>query len=171
MSELQFSPVEVGDMSEIPPDAPEGQWITSQKVTVRSTQKDNLPMLVIDFKLEEALTDGNEAFVGSKVTKFLVVRGAADPYVKMFRQDLADLCSGLKIEVPRFTTLRSASDFDEFIAEVEGNRGVAYTKHKADKKTGEVRTEITFRAPRGSVTSIVSEDTAEEAAPKKRARR
>lgn len=170
MSELQFSPVEVGDMSEIPPDAPEGQWVTSQKVTVRKSAAGD-PMLVIDFKLEEALTEGNEEFVGSKVTKFLVVRGANHQYVKMYRQDLADLCAGLKIDVPRFTTLRSASDFDEFIAEVEGNRGVAFTKHKKDKTTGEVRTEITFRAPRGSVTSIVSEDTAEEAAPKKRARR
>jgi hypothetical protein len=162
-TEIQFTPVEVGDMSEIPPDAPEGQWVTSQKAKFRLSNAGS-PMLVIDFQLDEALTEGNEEFAGKrkKVTKFLVIRGANDPYVKMFRQDLADICEGLKISVPRFATLSSSADFDEFIAEVESTKGVFWTRSKQDKKTGEVRTEITARAPRGYVAPAE-----EEAAPRR----
>jgi hypothetical protein len=165
-NEIQFSPIEVGNMSEIPPDAPVGQWVTSQRVKVRVSAKGD-PMLVIDFKLEEALTEGNESSVGSKVTQFLVIRGANHQYVKMYRQQLNDLCEGLKIQVPRFTTLQNASDFDEFIAEVEGVKGTPWTTHKTDKATGEVRTEISFRAPRGTVSAASEESET----PKKRSKR
>src|SRR5882762_7902706 len=166
-NEIQFTPIELGDQSEIPPDAPEGQWVTSQRVKFQLSQKGS-PMLVIDFKLEEALTEGNEFAVGSKVTKFLVIRGASDQYVKMYRQDLADLCEGLKIQVPRFTSAKSSADFSDFINEVEGVKGTPWTKHKTDKVTSEVRTEISFRAPRGTV-SAASEETSE--LPKKRSKR
>lgn len=170
MSELQFTRVETGDMSEIPPDAPEGQWVAAFKVKLAATSKDKYPMLIVDAKLEEALTEGNEGHVGSKVSEFIVFFPATHNAAKMSRLRLRDFCAGLKIDLPRITSIERASDLDDFIGEIESNRAVVWTKHESDKTTGETRTKLLFTAPRGSVSNIV-EDVSEEAAPKKRARR
>lgn len=150
MSELQFTPVETGDMSEIPPDAPAGQWVFQPTVKFKPTAA-GAPMLIFDFKCVEALTEGNENAVGSKVTKFLVIRGANDPHVRMFRNDLADLCELAKIPVPKIPRVETGHEFDEFIAEYESQKCVGFTYHKKDKQTGEIRTEVTSRAPKGYV--------------------
>lgn len=163
MSEMQFTRVETGDMSEIPPDAPEGQWVASFKVKVAQTQKDKYPMLIVDAKLDEALTEGNENHVGSKVSEFLVFFPATHNAAKMSKLRLRDFCEGLKIDVPRLTAIEKASDFDEFIDAIESNRGVVYTKHETDKTTGEVRTKLLFKAPRGTVSDVSAVDEEEAA--------
>lgn len=144
--ELQFSPVELGNLSEIPPDAPDGEWVASCQVKVSATQKDNSPMLILEYKLEESLTEGNEGFqLPARVSRFLVIRGANHQYVKMFRQDLKAICEGHGIPIPNLTSIRSASDFDPFIADLTANRLVVRTKlGKPDKQTGEKRTEIGY---------------------------
>jgi hypothetical protein len=173
MSELQFTRVETGDMSEIPPDAPEGQWVASFKVKVASTSKDKFPMLIVDAKLDEALTEGNENFVGSKVSEFLVFFPQTHNASKMSRIRLKAFCEGLKIDAPRLTAIEKASDFDAFINDIESNRGVVWTKHEKDKETGEIRTKLLFTAPRGTVSTLPLGDDnghdASEEKPRKRA--
>ena len=154
MSEIQFTRVETGNMSEIPPDAPEGQWVASFKVKVAKTQKDGYPMLIVDAHLEEALTEGNENHVGSKVSEFLVFFPNTHNAVKMSRLRLRDFCAALKISLPAITAIEKASDFDDFIRDVESNKACVWTKHESDKQTGEVRTKLLFTAPRGSVSSL-----------------
>jgi hypothetical protein len=156
MSELQFTPVETGDMREIPPDAPEGHWIASFKTKVTATSKDKFPMIIIDARLEEALTDGNENHVGSKVSEFVVFRPSNHNASKMSRIQLRAICAALKIDVPAITVIRSAEDLAEFCAAIEENRAQVWTKHESDKITGEVRTKLLFTAPRGSAESFAS---------------
>lgn len=166
--ELQFSPVELGNLSEIPPDAPDGEWVASCQVKVAATAKDSSPMLILEYKLEESLTEGNEGFqLPARVSRFLVIRGASHQYVKMFRQDLAAICAGHGIPVPNLSTIRSASDFDPFIQDLTANRLVVKTKlGKPDKKTGEVRTEIGY--PKKSAEVV---DSSEDSGSGKKRRR
>jgi len=169
MSEIQFTRVETGDMSEIPPDAPEGQWVASFKVKVAATSKDKYPMLIVDAKLDEALTDGNEGHVGAKVSEFIVFFPQTHNAAKMSRLRLRDFCAGLKIDAPRITSIEKASDLDSFINDIESNRAVVWTKHESDKQTGEVRTKLLFTAPRGSLQESLPLN--DDGPPKKKARR
>lgn len=156
--ELQFTPVEVGNMSEIPPDAPDGEYVASLKATLRASSKGD-PMFVLEYKLEESLTEGNESFqLPARVTKFLVIRGADHQYVKMYRQDLAAICAGHGIPVPKFTRIAGADDVAEFINDLTANRVVVRTKNVKDKTTGEVRTNIVY--PKKVAEDFVSADDA-----------
>lgn len=145
MSEqLNFTPVETGDMSDIPPDAPEGEWVASLNAKLTASAKGD-PMFIFEYKLEEALTEGNESFtLPTRVTKFLVIRGASHQYVKMYRQDLAAICAGHGVPIPKFTRVAGPEDVAEFLNDLMANRVVVRTKNKTDKKTGEVRTEIFY---------------------------
>lgn len=153
MSELQFTRVETGDMSQIPADAPEGHWVASFRVKVAATSKDKYPMLIVDARLEEALTEGNENHVGAKVSEFLVFFPSNHNAVKMSRLRLKAFCEALKIELPRVTAIEKASDFDDFIRDIEANKAQVWTKHETDKVTGEIRTKVEFKAPRGTVST------------------
>lgn len=157
--ELQFSPVEMGDLSEIPPDAPDGDWVASVNVKIGQTSKEpKLPMFYIEYKLEECLTPENEGFqLPTRTTKFLVFRGKTDPYVKMFRQDLKTICDGHGIPVPNIPAIKSSADLQPFADELMANRLVVRTKlGKPDKQTGERRTEIFY--PKKAVETPIEED-------------
>lgn len=157
--ELQFSPVETGNLSEIPPDAPPGEWVAACNVKITATQKDNAPMLVLEYRLEECLTPENSEFpLPTRVTRFLVIRGANHQYVKMFRQDLAAICAGHGIPVPNLTRIASSADLQPFADELMANRLVVKTVNKTEK-TGEVRTNVTY--PKKAAESNVEEPSAE----------
>ena len=144
--ELQFSPVEMGDLSEIPPDAPDGDWVASCNIKISKTQKDELPMFILEYKLEECLTEANAEWqLPTRVSKFLVFRGKTDQYVKMFRADLAAICAGHGIPVPNIPQIKSTADLQPLADALMANRLVVRTKlGKADKQTGEKRTEIGY---------------------------
>jgi hypothetical protein len=170
-TEIQFTPVETGNMSEIPPDAPEGHWIASFRCKVAATSKDKFPMVIIDARLEEALTEGNENHVGAKVSEFIVFFPANHNASKMSRVRLQAICGALKIDLPTFTVIRSSGDLASFTEAIETNKAQVWTKHEADKVTGEVRTKLLFTAPRGSAEAFASSsnsDVNEEATPKRR---
>jgi len=99
---IQFTPVEPGDMSEILPDAPAGEWVASFRTKLQPTSKDKYPMIIVDAKLEEALTPGNEFAVHKKVSDFIVFFPKDHNATKMARLRLHALCAALKIEIPKF---------------------------------------------------------------------
>ena len=167
--ELQFSPVEMGNLSEIPPDAPEGEWVASCSVKISQTSKEpKLPMFIIEYKLEECLTEANAEWqLPTRVSKFLVFRGKTDQYVKMFRQDLAAICEGHGIPVPAIPQIKSAADLQPLADELMANRLVVRTKlGKPDKQTGEKRTEIFY--PKKAAEAV---DSSEDSGSGKKRRR
>lgn len=165
---VNFTPIETGDLTgPIPPDAPAGEWEAVAKVKLTATSKENLPMLVINWKLTEAFTDGNDDHCGATVSDFLVFRSATDPYVKMSRQTLKGLCDALKIDPPAVTAIRSEDDLAEFMAQIEGLKAKVWTIHQADKRTGEVRTSVRYTAPGNGLRAVVADEEDEKPKGKK----
>jgi hypothetical protein len=166
---VEFTPIETGDMSSIPPDAPAGEWQAVAKVKLTKTSKENLPMIVIDWKLTEALTEGNDDHVGARVSDFLVFRAATDPYVKMSRQQLKAMCDALKIDPPNVTAIRTADDLAEFMSQIEGLKSKIWTILQEDKRTGEMRTSVRYTAPGGGLRAVVDDEEDEKPKGKKAA--
>ena len=163
--ELDFTPVETGDMSTIPPDAPPGQWVAGFKCTIRRTNKDGFPMVVIEAYLQEALTEGNEYAIGSKVADFLTFFPVGHRGFKMGVRRLHDWCGALKIAVPTLTRITTASDLQPLVDAIEENRAVIWTEHEKDKTTGEIRTKIAFAPPKGQFdryAAAMAQESAED---------
>lgn len=171
MSEVAFTPVEVGDMSEIPPDAPEGAWVASFKVEKKATkpEKGGYPMLQITAILEEALTEGNENSIGQKVSDWLVFFPASHSAAKMTAIRRKAIADALKIDLPRATNVRTWDDIQQFIDDIIATKAQVWTKHETDKESGEVRTKLMFTAPKGSLSAAASSSFEDEVSmPKKK---
>ena len=166
---VEFTPIETGDMSKIPADAPAGEWNAVAKAKLMKTSREGLPMIVIDWKLTAALTDGNADHVGARVTDFLVFRASTDPYVKMSRQQLKTMCDALSIDPPSCTAIRTADDLAEFMASIEGLKAKIWTTLQEDKRTGEMRTTVRYTAPGGGLRVVADEDEDDKPAKKKAA--
>jgi hypothetical protein len=174
MSSVQFTPVETGDMSEIPPDAPAGEWEAVCRVRQAKTSKDSFPMLILEWKLTEALTDGNEDHVGAKVTDFLVFFPGTHAASKMSKIRLKKMCEALSIELPSVAAIKSWDDIADFVKELEGLKAKIYTSVGERKDTGEMVTSV-FYAPKGGVGVKAAggdeDDEDEKPAPKKSAKK
>jgi hypothetical protein len=143
---VEFTPIETGDMSKIPPAAPAGAWVAVAKVKQAATKDANLPMLIIEWKLVES-KDGHEDDVGKSVADFLVFRPATDPNVRMSREQLKRMCEALDIEVPSVTRIESWDDLSDFIEALEGLKANVWTVQKKNAKTGEIQVSIQYTAP------------------------
>lgn len=159
---VQFAKVETGNMSEVPPDAPDGEWVAQAKVKIMATAKDSYPMLCIDWKLLEANTDGNENAVGGKVSEFLVFFPSNHQASRMSKIRMRDMCRGLEIEPPTFTSIESPDDLAEFVEAIEADKHTIWTKSSPDKKTGELRTEVKYLKPGASVSAIRADSDDED---------
>lgn len=165
-NEVHFTPVETGDLSDIPPDAPEGEWTATCELKKASTSKDGYPMLILNWKLDEALTEGNEDSAGNcRASDFLVFFPANHAGSKMSKQKLKEICENLQIEVPNTTSIKDWEDIGDFTAALDGAKTRVWTKHKTDKSSGEVRTNVLYVAPRGFGGGAMAEE--EKPAPKK----
>lgn len=162
---LEFAPIATGDLTEIPPDAPDGEWIAVCKPKP-SLDKEGNPRIVLEWTLEEAVTDGNADFVGTSVTDwFLVFYPArqADKS-KRGRRQLRAVCDACEIEVPVLQSV-TPQDIEELTQQLDGARARIWTRNKLDNK-GEVRTGIFYRAPGGAVVEVEEEEAPKPAAKK-----
>lgn len=148
---LQFAKVETGDMSQVPPDAPEGCWEAVCKASLKLTSKESLPMIVLDWSLVAALTEGNEDHIGSRVSDFIVFTPPTHVASKMNRRRLNEVAMALEITVPARTSYATEEDFAELLEALNGARCKLWTFHQADKETGENRTKIRYKARPGEV--------------------
>lgn len=162
--EVQFTPVETGDMSNIPPDAPVGEWTASFSVKKKATkpEKGAYPMLEITATLEQALTEGNEGSVGAKIREYLVFFPRTSPNFKMTGRRLKSMTERLGIPLPQTQTIQSWGDIEDFIRDIESTKGVVWTYHQVDKETREIRTQLAFDPPRNALPSAVSVDAPED---------
>lgn len=165
--QVEFTPVECGDMSEIPPDAPAGSWEGLCSVKKHKTAKDGFPMLILEWTLEKAHEDENEAFVGARVTDFVTFFPSSHKGCRMSRTRLKELCAGLKIDPPAVATLKTWDDISDFVDALDGCRAQLYTTVAPDKGTGEMRTSVRYQPPPGYSASGggSGDDEEEEEAP------
>lgn len=155
---VTFAPVDTGDMSEIPPDAPAGEWTAVCKVKLAATKKDNYPMLVLNWKLTESFSDGGDDHVGATVTDFLTFFPAKHAASKMGKLRMKAMCEALGIELPTFTSIQSEDDLAEFIAELEGIKAKIWTKLEERKDTGEMTTKVLYSAPGLRIVAKADDD-------------
>ena len=102
---LEFAPIDTGDLTELPPDAPDGEWVAVLKPKA-GLNKEGLPRIILEWTLEEACTDGNEDFVGGTVTDwFLVFYPARHKNSKNGRRNLRAVCDACEVEVPVLQTV------------------------------------------------------------------
>ncbi len=174
---VQFTAVDTGDMSEIPPDLPAGKWLATCSVKKMATSKDKYPMLVLEWVTSEALTDGNEGFEGARAADFLVFWPASNKNARRAKQGLKTMCEALGISVPTATSLKSWDDIGEFIAELDGLQATIYTIVETRKDNGEQRTKVLYKQPGSSFAAAPAADEDDEdevpvkkAAAKKRAK-
>lgn len=168
--EVQFRAVKTGNMADIPPDLPRGEWIAVCKVKKAATSKDSFPMLVLEWKTVEALTDGNESFVGKSVTDFLVFYPGDHKDCKMGRIKLREICGAFEVSLPSVTEVESWDDLGDFVRELEGLKGKIYTTIRQRKDTGEPQTQTSYSAPRGfnGGLNVAADDAPKKILKKKR---
>ncbi len=173
---VQFTPVSTGDMQEIPPDLPAGKWLATCSPKKAKTSKDGYPMLILEWKTEEALTDGNEDYAGAKAADFVVFFPQSAPASRMSKIRLKAMCTALGIDVPSATKIDSWDDLADFVDALTGLKAEVYTTVEERKDTGEQVTKISYKEP-GSKFKVAAsssddddeEDEEEEEAPKKKA--
>lgn len=152
--QVQFTPVDTGDMSDIPPDLPAGSWDAVCKVTRAATSKDKYPMLKLEWKTTESHTDGNEDFVGKRCYDNVIFpERTRAGYFRAQARRLKQLCDLLGLEVPSTASLKkgSWSDLDDFIAELDGATARIHTYIEVDKESGENRTQVRYTEPGASL--------------------
>jgi hypothetical protein len=154
MGDVQFTPINMGGTKEIPPDAPEGAWLGAITLKKSATSKDKYPMLILETKLVEAFTDGNESAVGSSVSDFLTFFPRSARGYRMGVERLHELCAALNIEVPNIEEFNSWDDIRELTDALDGAQLRCWTRHEKDKRPdarpGSVRTVLSWTAPRGA---------------------
>ncbi len=171
-SVVQFAPVNTGDMKDIPPDLPAGTWEATCSVKKLATSKDKFPMLCLEWKTTEALTDGNEDSVGQRASDFIVFWPSNHKASRMSKVRLKSMCEALDIEVPSTTKISSWDDVAEFTDALEGLKATIYTIVDTRKDTGEQVSKVLYKAPGSSFAMKAAsaeddEDEEEEEAPKK----
>lgn len=160
MSENDFTAVDCGDLNEIPPDLPEGQWSAICRVKKSKTSKDGYPMLVLEWQTEAVADDKeeNEAFVGMRSSDFVVFFPGTHKAAKMSRARMKGMCEALKIEMPTAKSIKSWDDVADFVNALEGLHGVVYTTVEVRKDNGEKATKIHYAPPGRKINLSVTKD-------------
>jgi hypothetical protein len=142
------------DVSEIPPEAPEGKWLATQKAELRKSSK-GYPMILINWKLDDALTEGNEEAAGGRIADYLTWLPKDSGGYRLSLQRIQALCMHLQI-----ATKGSRQELCDAIN--EAGQSEIWTLHRTDKTTGEVQTQVAYREPRSLTTAPPVEDDEEE---------
>jgi|SRR5579872_3221595 len=156
---LECSPVEFGDPNDIPPDAPAGEWqATCVSVVFKPTKKDRTPMLELTWRLDTALTDGNEGAEGQRVRDWVVFSGK-----KMSKIKYRALCTAGDIDPTVVSGRITGKDsLASLIEALDGLKMKLWTFNTTDEETDEVRTNVRYTAPRDSAEAM--SETEEEPA-------
>lgn len=160
---MDFKPVDY-DRDTIPPDAPAGTWEASCSVKKKTTAKDQYPMLILNFKLEDTEEEDNKHALGSEVADFLVFFPDGAKGSKQAKLRLRKVCEAFKVDLSILPTGRIGSwdDLQDFIDAIDKQRCVIYTTVKTDPESGESRTNVFYTQPGGS---FAAPDEEEDEAP------
>ena len=161
---VSFTPIEVGDLNDIPPDLPAGAWLAELSVKPSATkpEKGGFPMLILNWKTHESVDGENEQFVGQRASDMITFFPKGHKGEKMSKIRLKALCDALEIEMPTFTSLKSWDDLAPFIEELEGLKATIYTSVQTGND-GVSRTQIRYTPPGAAFAAVSSTDDEDEA--------
>lgn len=147
--DLEFSPISTGSMTEIPPDAPAGEWLAEAKVKPSKTQKDGRPMLIVEWTIRGACDPNLEEHVGKRVTDFIVFWDEKDKASRMAKVRMREMCVALKLESPDTSSFEDGnwSSMRPFIEALEGGTHTIFTKVETSK-AGEQRAVVSYTRPK-----------------------
>lgn len=168
-TELDFEPIDTGDMSEIPPDLPKGEWVGSCVVTPKVTQK-GAPMLMLKWTAEEDNTGENADQVGNSAPDFLTFMGANDPNAKWSKMAVKALCEAYEIDLPDTSSLKDGSfaSLEPFVEALESTKRVFWTTVEKNRKDGTNQTKIHYTQP-GKKLKVEEGEGEEDEKPKAKA--
>lgn len=156
------------DANNIQPDAAEGEYLAKvEDVEVRASKKDQLPQLVVSWKLIEAHTDSDECqrSVDAKLMEYLTFFPDGDRRGNFGKRTFRAIREGLGLEEDILPTrLESPDDFEPLIEGMKASEGmVVWVKLEEDRENpNEKRARIAYTAPRGTLTTTETEDEEEE---------
>lgn len=147
--DLEFSPISTGSMTEIPPDAPAGEWVAEAKVKPSKTQKDGRPMLIVEWTIREARDPFQEEHIGKRVTDFIVFWDEKDKASRMAKVRMREMCTSLGIESPDTSSFTEGNwgSMRPFIEALEAGTHTIFTKVETSK-AGEQRAVVTYTRPK-----------------------
>jgi hypothetical protein len=168
-NENDFTAVDCGDLNEIPPDLPAGEWEAICAVKKSKTSKDGFPMLVLEWQTSAVADDNeeNEAFVGMRASDFVVFFPGTHKAAKMSRARLKAMCEALKLEMPTVKAIKSWADIEDFTNALSGLHGHIYTTVEVRKDTGDKATKIHYQPPGRKLNLSAAADDDDDDAPKK----
>lgn len=166
---LEFDPVPVDDSTIEPPEAPDGDWVAVAECS-SSKNKEGRPRLVLDWTLEQALTDGNQDREGGSVTDWntLVLYEKTHAKYRRFIQGLHKVCSAVGIEVPHVVGSWTAEDFEALREKLDGAR--ARIRTASNLNGGRLWLSITYLPPNADMPAM-AEPPAEVEKPKKKVKK
>jgi hypothetical protein len=153
--EVQFTPTEVGDLSTIAPDAPEGGWVAAFRIKKKGATKPEKgahPMLTIEALMQSADDAEHECFLpalGNRgILDWITFYPKGHANAAMATKRLHAFCKALNIEIPRVAKLNSWDDLAEFTDAIESVQARVWTYHEKDKRTGEIQTRLAYAEPK-----------------------
>src|ERR1700690_764265 len=173
---IEMTPVDSGDMSDIPPDLPVGAWLGPFTIkctkTGENAKNPNLPMLILEATAEEAETAGNEDYAGGKTADFFVVYPDKHAQSKNSKVKFKKLCEAYELGMPDTSSLAedppNFSSMADWIEQVESESRRFFTTVTKDKSSGEKRTQLHYTEPGQKLQRAETEEE-ETPAPKAKA--
>lgn len=144
--QMDFTPVEYNP--DLEPEAPTGKWEATCKVKKIKTKEKGLPMLILEWKLEDTDEDDHKIHLGKTVADFVSFPAQGAKNGNMSRIGLRKLCEAFEIPletIPR-GELRSWDDLDALIDALDGKQGIIYTK-TTEQESGESKTRVSYQEP------------------------
>lgn len=159
------------DVTEIAPDAPEGEWmgkIPMGKCKVQPTKEDRYPMLIVPVRLESTEEEDSkyEKALGVELPTMIVffddekARAA-----RLTKLRLRQLCEAADVDldvIPKRIGEDPENELGPLIRELEGKTFPVWTVLETRKDTGEVVTELRFQNPKKTLTSAGDDEDDED---------
>lgn len=166
---MQFKPVNY-DVNEIAPDAPAGHWtkvsIPRGKIKIRATD-DGFPQLIIPCRLDKT-DEEDEKFqsaLGTELATFVTFYDNSQGgfAARQSKLTLRDLCDAADVDLDTIPKkIEDEGDLADLINALEGKSFEAWTTHRTNKGTGEVRVNLQFHDPKGTLSAKKDDGDEEE---------
>ena len=167
---LNFTPVETGKMTEIPPDLPAGHWEVSIKVK-NNVSADGIPRIFLEYTAQADLTGEHDEFVGASCSEMIGFYPASDGQrAKMSKIRVKAICEAWPdVPEPDTESLASGdwSSLEPFVEALEANQREIWTSLAKPDKNGIVRTNIHQTEPGKKLQLAPQEPEEEEDKPSK----
>jgi hypothetical protein len=157
----EMAPLDVGDPNKVTQEVPPGKWAGTITCSNRVSSK-GAPQLMVTAMCEECLTEGNEDYVGARVTSYITFKPATDMYAHLPKLEVKRICDAYELELPDYAPLADENlptgerfqGFSDFIEALEGTQREFWTS--TDKRDGSPR--LNWSEPGKRLERVIEEE-------------